>query len=177
MPRTLLVACLLLAGLVSACSPALNWRLVEPEPGGLRALLPCKPDHASREVPLLGDARSLRMAGCEADGALFAVAVLDLADAPARLGEAQQQWREAVLRAMRAAAPARPLAVGSLRLPAADSPPPVWLAAEGRRPDGDPVQAQALWFARGTRLYHAVVYARRLTPEMTEPFFGGWVAP
>jgi hypothetical protein len=35
------------------------------------------------------------------------------------------------------------------------------------------VQSQAAYFARGTSVFQAVVYARALKPEMTEPFFTG----
>jgi hypothetical protein len=30
---------------------------------------------------------------------------------------------------------------------------------------------------RGSRLYHAALYAERLTPEMSEPFFSGMKLP
>lgn len=50
---------------------------------------------------------------------------------------------------------------------------PVRLTAAGRQPDGRAVQAQGVWFARGARLYHAVIYAERISAEMSEPFFGG----
>ena len=50
-----------LALLLSACSPALNWRLVRTEAASLTFLLPCKPDRASKVVPLGGQASTLSL--------------------------------------------------------------------------------------------------------------------
>jgi hypothetical protein len=30
-----------------------------------------------------------------------------------------------------------------------------------------------LWFTRGAQVFHAAIYAERMSPEMSEPFFGG----
>jgi hypothetical protein len=68
-----------LSMLLAACSPALNWREVRPDTADVRALLPCKPDHAAREVQLAGASHSMEMLGCEAAGATFTVAVLSVA--------------------------------------------------------------------------------------------------
>ena len=56
---------------LGACSPALDWRTVELE--GLRTVLPCKPDRAARDVVLGELPVRMSMAGCEAQGALFAI--------------------------------------------------------------------------------------------------------
>ena len=45
----------------------------------------------------------------------------------------------------------------------------VWLA--GRLPDGTPVQAQAVVFTRGTRVYQAVVLGARLDAGAAAVFF------
>ena len=68
--RTLCFAAVCLA----ACSPTFNWRDVPLAPAELTALLPCKPDRASRSVPLGGETLQIEMAGCEAGNATFAVA-------------------------------------------------------------------------------------------------------
>jgi hypothetical protein len=65
--------------LLAACSPTLNWREVQLDTAGVQALLPCKPDHAVREVQLAGATHSMEMLGCEAAGATFTVAVLQVA--------------------------------------------------------------------------------------------------
>ncbi|MFT4268410.1 MAG: hypothetical protein QM586_14520, partial [Xenophilus sp.] len=88
-----LLACALLA---AGCDPAFNWREV-PLDDVLTALLPCKPDRASRTLPL-GEAQvTLAMVGCEAGGATFAVARLPADDAAqARLRA--DAWRAAARR-------------------------------------------------------------------------------
>jgi hypothetical protein len=63
-----------------ACTPAFNWRDVAFEGLPVAALLPCKPDRATRTVPLAGAPRQMVMAGCKAGGAMFTVAVVTVAD-------------------------------------------------------------------------------------------------
>jgi hypothetical protein len=62
------------------CTPAFNWRDVAFEGLPVAALLPCKPDRATRTVPLAGVPRQMVMAGCAAGGAMFTVAVVMVAD-------------------------------------------------------------------------------------------------
>jgi hypothetical protein len=62
------------------CTPAFNWRDVTFEGLPVAALLPCKPDRATRTVPLAGAPRQMVMAGCMAGGATFTVAVVTVAD-------------------------------------------------------------------------------------------------
>ncbi len=45
------------------------------------------------------------------------------------------------------------------------------LQATGQLADGKFVQAQWAWFAVGLDVYHLAVFAPKLTPAMTEPFF------
>jgi hypothetical protein len=62
------------------CTPAFNWRDVAFEGLPVAALLPCKPDRATRTVPLAGAPRQMVMAGCQAGGAMFTVAVVTVTD-------------------------------------------------------------------------------------------------
>lgn len=168
--RFLLLSLSLLLG---ACSPALNWREVRPAGGELKAMLPCKPDQGSRRQSLAGREIELHMLGCEAGGALYALSVADLADGGQALA-VQVQWQASLLGNMQASTSAS----GSWALKGASAAlEPVRLNAQGLRSDGRPVQAQAVWFARGTRVYHAAVYAERISAEMSEPFFGGLELP
>ncbi len=64
-----------------ACTPAFNWRDVVFEGLPVAALLPCKPDRGERTVPLAGAPRQMVMAGCEAGGATFTVAVVNVGSA------------------------------------------------------------------------------------------------
>ena len=168
----------LLAGLL-ACSPALNWRDVALAGSSAHALLPCKADRTTRSVPLGGAPTELAVAGCDAAGATFAVMT---ATVPA--GQPPDAvlagWQQATLANMQADAASvqrsdyRP--TGGLPLPHAQR-----IVAQGRRGDGRPVAAQAVWSAHaapggGTELLHAVVYADRPQPVAAQAFFDalGW---
>ncbi len=63
-----------------ACTPTFNWRDVSFEQAPVTALLPCKPDRGSRPVELAGQKLTIHMAGCEAGGAMFAIALVELSD-------------------------------------------------------------------------------------------------
>lgn len=164
---------LILSVLLVACSPALNWREARLPGGELKALLPCKPDQGQRQQSLAGQEITIAMQGCEAGGALFAVSVAELGQEGQALA-VQVQWQAQLLGNMRAGTSATsPFALRG------STPPfePVRLTARGLGPEGRPVEAQGVWFARGARLYHAVIYAERITAEMSEPFFGGLELP
>lgn len=151
------------------CSPALNWRSVPLDTAPYRVLLPCKPDHGSRSLPLGGVSGQVQMVGCEAGGALFAVSWIDLPDSGVR-ETVYAQWPQA-MRANLRGGEWRPL---TLTVPAAlaGAEQQAW-AGHGTRPDGHPVQAQGLWWQAGTQIFHAAVYADKLGAAMTEPFFAG----
>jgi hypothetical protein len=156
------VACLL-----AACSPTFNWREVRPDETRLALLLPCKPDKAEKMVPLGGRPTSLRLLGCDTGGATFAIAVADMGDA-ARVADVLTQWQALTLANMKAGAPQ----VSSLILRgAAPSPVPVLVKAQGQRADGTAVNGQAAYFAQGTQVFQAVVYADKLAPEVAETYF------
>lgn len=153
--------------LLAACSPSLNWRKVQPDGVALDLLLPCKPDRAQKTVPLGGRPTPLSMVGCEAEGATFALAVADIGDA-AQAAEVLAQWQQLALANMRAAAPARQPA----QVRGADAQPaPVRVMAQGQQADGRAVQSQAIYFARGSQLFQAVIYAPRISAEMADTFF------
>ena len=168
MLRTL-SAILVLGCAAIACSPTFNWREVAVEATGLKAMLPCKPDKGSRTVPMAGRDVELHALSCDAGGATFAVLHADLGDA-GRSGEVLGQWKTATLANMRGAAvretPFRP--AGALDLPQS-----LQVVGRGQRADGSAVEGQAGYFARGSRVFQAVVYADRLKPEEVEPFFAG----
>lgn len=171
-------AALLLGAVLVGCSPALNWRTVPLPEAALTVTLPCKPDQANRQVELAGTPVDLSMTGCDADGATFAVSHVVLPD-PAQAGPALTHWHKAVLAnlgpdAAGSASDAPYAPVGVLPLPQS-----VRTVAQGRRPDGSAVSAQAVWFARAVgpqvRLYHAVVYSAKPRPEVADQFFAGMV--
>ena len=174
MRRFFIAAAVLNAAWLVACNPTFNWREVDPDTSTLVALLPCKPDKASRVVSLAGrQPVVLDMLGCDAGGATFAIAHAEISD-PAQAGEMLAQWRAVTLANLRATsstdAPFTPK--GSLALPQS-----VLVVASGQRADGHAVTAHAAWFAQssssGIQLFHAVVYANKIGPEVTETFFSG----
>jgi hypothetical protein len=158
---------------LAGCSPALNWREVRLGDAPALVLLPCQPDQAERTVPLAGESVMLHMSGCDAAGATFAVSQIRMrSGAPAAVALAQ--WRTATLARLQARdvreQPFQP--AGSLTLPQS-----VRVAATGQRAGGQPVQAQAAWFARsapeGLWLFHAVVYADAVNAQAADTFFDG----
>jgi hypothetical protein len=163
-PAVLMLA---VSSLIAACSPTFNWREVRPDETRLALLLPCKPDKAEKMVPLGGRPTALRLLGCDAGGATFAVAVADLGDA-SRAGDVLAQWQALTLANMKAGTPQ----VTALKLKgAASSPAPVLVKAQGQRADGTAVSGQAAYFAQGTQVFQAVVYAGKLSPEVAETYF------
>jgi hypothetical protein len=163
------VTCLALAGLV-ACSPALNWRTVRSDAHALKMLLPCKPDKATRDVPMVGATVALDMQGCDAAGATFAVSHVRLADAR-QTGAALAGWQAAMLANLHAAQPQQQ----PFELPGGQFG--VRWAVQGQRSDGHPVSAQAVWFARiqtdGIDLFNAVVVADKNDTAVADTFFTG----
>ncbi len=162
------MAALALVASAVACSPALNWRVVPLQE--LVTLLPCKPDHAERKLTLGALDVTLRMSGCEAAGALYAISHVQVADV-AQLQATYHVWRQATLAAMQATAvpilppqPASP-AIGHAKM--ALHPEKL----DGKSPDGSAVQAQLLWLTKGRDIYQVAVYGTKLRPEMTELLF------
>ncbi len=167
--RAAALAALLLS--VSACSPTFNWRELRVDGTPLLALMPCKPESATRPVPLGGAAAgptALHMHSCEAGGLRFAVAWADVGQA-AQVAPALAAWRSASLQAIRVA----PAAAGdwAVKLPGAD--PVQGVAAQGTDAQGQPVQSRALYFARGTQVFQAAVYGPRLPDEALDAFVAG----
>ncbi|RZL63290.1 MAG: hypothetical protein EOP81_13275 [Variovorax sp.] len=168
-----LCACFsLLAALLVACSPTFNWREVPIGGTDLVALLPCKAERASRELPLGGEQVAVEMAGCETGGATFAVA-----HAAARSTTQAEAWLvawRAATRAQLAEAPAVESA-GTLAR-AAPVPAPVRLKTQGD------VALQVLWFAKarsdGTvALYQATVLGQPSASDAADTFFDGLRLP
>lgn len=154
---------------MAACSPTLNWREVQVDPAGLKAMLPCKPDKGARVVPMADRQVSLEARGCETAGATFAVLSADIGDA-SRSGEVLGQWKAATLANMHGAAtresPFRPPGALGLR-------ESLQVVATGQRADGSKVESQAAYFARGSHVFQAVIYADQIKPQLSEPFFSG----
>jgi hypothetical protein len=163
------VAAALCSLAVAACSPTFNWRDVRVEPAGLKAMLPCKPEHGARRLPLGGREVEVAGIGCDTGGATFAILQADIGD-PARADDVLAQWNRATLANMKAGPPRTSAFTprGGTPIPASQR-----VFAQGRRADGTPVQGEAAYFVRGSRVVQAVVYAPELKPDWVQPFFAG----
>ncbi|GAA0770331.1 hypothetical protein LRH25_31340 [Ideonella azotifigens] len=158
---------------MSGCSPALDWREGRVVDASLQFVLPCRPDHHERVLPLAGVPVRLQMQVCEAEGQTFAVSVADMGE-PARVGPALQDLRVAFERNLgqpAAAAPSAPawLPPGATPQPAAGRWPLL-----GKTPAGEAVHAELALAARGTWVVQATVLARGpLSAEATQVFWEG----
>ncbi len=171
---------------VAGCSPALDWRTARFEAAPVEATLPCKPERATREVPLRGPQQppvALHMLSCQAAGRTFAVAAVRLPDAPAAGAAAAStppmDWIDDWQRASWA----------TLQLqPGPDGAPPGWAAVPcavrgatvqrcwrgpGRTPTGAAVQAELHWASDGRWLAQVALYGPGLSPDAHETYFGG----
>jgi hypothetical protein len=172
-----MMASLSLGLLLSACSPSQNWRDVRFEGSSFQAQLPCKPDRATRSVPLGATPVELQVAGCESGSAMVAV-MTTLLPAGADANALLVSWQEVTLDNARVA---RPLAIGQSQmwqraglLPLAASGR---VHADGLQANGQSVQMDAVWgaIAEGNRvrLVHGVVYDRGQTLDLANTLFEG----
>ncbi len=157
-----LVALTTLAG----CNPTFNWRDVRPENTRHSFLMPCKPETAQKIVPLGGQPTELSLLSCDAGGVTFAVAVADVKEA-SKVAPVLAQWQSAALANIKATPDAlrMPFKLSGLAAGA------VMVKATGQRANGQAVSSQAVYFAQGSQVFQAVVYADKISPDVAETFF------
>ncbi|MEY4748232.1 MAG: hypothetical protein RIQ60_446 [Pseudomonadota bacterium] len=162
---------LLGAGLV-ACSPALDWR--DARLGGpVRLLLPCKADRYERRLPLAGGDSQATMLVCDAQGITWSVTRFELNE-PTRVGAALAEMRDRLAHNLGAEDAKLPgaLPAGATPLDAAGRS-----RMNGRRPNGDGVLAEALFFGESSRAYQLVALlpapASAAVLAQTAQFFDG----
>jgi hypothetical protein len=162
------------AGALVACSPTFNWREMRPVGAPLLLLMPCKPEIATRSVPMLGQPTELHMHSCTTGGLTFALAWTRLGDADAkRAFEAIGQWQVASLASIHAAPGAA--SDWPLALPRADQVRGT--KAQGSDHLGKPLQSQVVYFSQGPWVYQAAVYGVKLPEQTTTAFFDGLTLP
>lgn len=178
--------------LVSACSPALNWRRVPVAgAGGFAVDLPCKPDVHQRQVELPGLGAppvAMTLMTCHSDGIQWSLSHFDAgtvarqAQAPGLLRQAQ--WAN-VAGGERPGGERRDLGPADV----AGSTPHAgarheWLS--GQRPGGtagpdglEPVQMHVWVFVHGLRVFQASAAAPVLPPDdpRIPPFAEGFFFP
>ena len=165
----LLVALLSSFPLLHGCSPTFNWRDVRTDQTPLIALFPCKPDQGVRVVSLGATDVTMTMLGCDAGDATFTLAYADMKNA-ANTGAALGLWKLATLGNMRARSPSE---LPFLIKGASVLPQSVQVEARGVRPDGTAVAVQAVWFAAGSLVFQAAVYADTVSPAVADTYFAG----
>jgi hypothetical protein len=158
----------------TACSPTFNWRDAPVGDAGVVVLLPCKPDRATRQLPLGTEAVPVDMAGCKAGGATFAVA-----HATASSAEQAESWMHAWRAAAHTQLPSDQVVEGAAAVPrAAASPAPARLDTQVST-GGSPGEAAAhvLWFAQqrpdGVAIYQATVLGSPSSADALATFFEG----
>ena len=164
--RFSIYAALVVAGLVG-CNPTFNWRDVRPDGTRLALLMPCKPDKTQRTVPIAGQPTELNLLSCDAGGVTFAIAAADVRDATLA-AVALVQWQSATLANIKALATPG----DAFKLPGLTSGAVV-VKAIGQRANGKVVSSQALYFAQGTQVFQAVMYADSIAPDVADTFFSG----
>ena len=176
-PSTSRLAAIALAAVAFACSPTFNWREVPVGDAGAIALLPCKPDRATRQVPLGSEAVAVDMAGCKAGGATFAVAHASASSA-AQAESWMRAWRAATVQQLAGT----PVAETPTDLPRASTlVAPVRLDTQGPAGAGQAEAAHVLWFAQqrpdGMALYQATVVGTPSSSDALQTFFEGLRLP
>ena len=167
MTSTPLLFTALLGLSAAACSPTLDWREFMAEGSGVVASFPCRPDRYARRVQLAAASRQMEMLVCDAGGATFALAFVDVAD-PASVGAALAELRSIALRNVQAGAPQlAPMKVSGMT----PNEAAVRLVAAGRLPDGAPVRTHVAFFTRGLRVYQATVIGTEPSPASVQTFF------
>lgn len=162
----------LLAAALSACSPADDWREMQPSGTGLSARFPCKPDAQSRGVVLAGASVSWTMHACQVGEVTFAVAGADVGD-PARVGPALRALTQSSAANLGLSADAVP-AAQPVTVPGMTPQPDAGRRAlAGRSPRGDAVRLTTLVASRGTRIVQASVLGPAPSEAAVQTFLEG----
>lgn len=156
----------LLATLLAACAPTLNWRDVRPDDSHAQLQFPCKPVGQQRRLPLAGVAVKLTLHACSAGDRTWGLAFADMGD-PSKVGPALQELMgSAVSNLVASRGDAPPLKVPG----ATPYPESLRSSLRGRLPDGAAVTMEIAVFAQGTRVYQASVLGAAAADDGAETF-------
>lgn len=162
------VAAILFGLIGAACAPELNWREWRSDEVGVAQSFPCKPIRQQRQVRLADMTLQLVLHVCDADGVTWALAHASAPD-PATV--------EPLLLALVTASHAN---VGAERRPpqayAVPGATPHAGAGrftfEGSGPQGLPLKAQVLIYAKGLFVVQLTALGPQLSAEAVDMFFG-----
>jgi len=158
-----------LLALCAACTPALNWREIQPEGSDVFVMFPCKPERYARKLPLAGEAVEMRMSSCVVDGVTYALAYAGVSE-PGKVEAALGELRDAAGRNLGGAI----RETGNATVPGMTPngfARRVSVAGSGAR--GEPLQEQAVFFAKGLRVYQASVVGAKVNGEAADTFIAG----
>lgn len=157
------------ASVLAACTPTFDWREARPA-GGLTVLFPCKPDPFVRRVALIGAPQPMSLWSCAADGATFAVSMVEARE-PAEVPALLQRLQDALAGNLGGPTPAAAQSVQASVPGATPQPLSKRLLLRGRAGDGQLIEAQGQFFSRGTLVFQATVLGRRLDEQAIDTFF------
>lgn len=153
-------------GALAACSPAVDWREMQPDGSHLRIAMPCRPASHQRNVALAGAPVSMTLLACQAGGSTYGVAFADLGD-PVRVGPALVAWAEAAR--ANVAGQDMVLTPAQVRGMTPQQAARQW-SMGGRLPDGRAVVSVGVVFAHGTTVYQATVVGERPADDAVRNF-------
>lgn len=163
-----------LAGLLAACSPALDWRDYRSPDAPFTALFPGKPSVLTREIDLNGQKVQLTMTASEAEGNTFAIGTAVVASAT--LAEAAlPAMQQALLRNINGQVSNEAASSASSSSPAGShQQSSMRIDAAGSR-NGRPVQLIGRFVARDTRIVQIVIMGEpgKLSREDIDTFMDG----
>ena len=108
----------------------------------------------------------MNLLSCDAGGVTFAVSMADINDA-GKTDAVLAQWQSATLTNIKAGSPVSRHAFKVPGLAAVG----VMVKATGQRANGQAVSSQAAYFADGSQVFQAVMYADKVALEASETFF------
>lgn len=165
--RRLLLIAIALGASVAACTPAFDWREVRPTGSDAELQFPCKPESRSRVAILGGEAVTMTMVSCSAQGLTFALVHANLGD-PARVTPALIAMRKALAANLEAReVSAAPFSLAGMT----PNDQAVRVRYAGRSPQGAPIEEEAAFFTRGMRVYQAAVLGAHLDAQAVGAFF------
>jgi hypothetical protein len=144
------------AALLSACSPALDWRDVRPKDINILLTYPCKPEQIAQDVELADQKIKMSMTGCVADKMTFALAHAQLPN-PALAARALAQLHQAAVDNVHGKVTFSSPDIPKNATPGL--PDGLDLRIDGQTPGGKPVRERVLLFTQGINVYQVTAFA------------------
>ncbi|MES2263936.1 MAG: hypothetical protein V4724_35910 [Pseudomonadota bacterium] len=170
-----LLAALLTAGLITACSPKFDWRDYRSADAPYAVLFPGKPSSHTRNINLDGQEVKMNMAAAEVDGTTFAVGSAELPDA-AKAQAAIAAMKKAMVSNIGATVTSEKQADASASSNGvATRQTSIAIEAKGSR-NGEPLLLVGRFVAKDKRVYQVIVVGREkhVEQEAVETFMSSF---